>query len=86
MASQHDHISQFIHHAKMVHRQEFPHENPVNMNNPSEQAERYFWLIGFLNHCAETFNADAIPHPAPEQNLHHVQPVLSGQAENRREQ
>ena len=52
-------IRQFIRHAKMVHRQEFPHENPVNMSNPSEQAERYFWLIGFLNHCAETFNADA---------------------------
>ena len=49
-------IRQFIHHVKMVHRQEFPHENPVDMNNPSEQAERYFWLIGFLNHCAETFS------------------------------
>lgn len=56
-------IRQFINHAKMTHRQEFPHENPVNMSNPSEQAERYFWLIGFLNHCAETFSANkkAVP-------------------------
>ena len=52
-------VRQFIQHAKMLHRQEFPHENPVNMNNPSEQAERYFWLIGFLNHCAETFTPTA---------------------------
>jgi hypothetical protein len=37
MASQPDHIRQFIHHAKMLHRQEFPHENPMDMNNPSEQ-------------------------------------------------
>lgn len=52
-------VRQFIQHTKILHRQEFPHEHTIDPSNPSEQAERYFWLIGFLHHCAETFTPTA---------------------------